>query len=174
MARGGVEGLVGYARRNFMVPVPRFATWDAFNLWLEAQCRKRQSDVLRGHDETIGQRLARDLAAMAELPGAPFDACDQATGRVSSQALVRYKTNDYSVPVAYGHRDVWLRGYVDEVVIGCGGEIIARIPAAMSARTWSSIRCITCRFWRGRQTPWIRPLRWRHGTCRPSSRPFAA
>ena len=59
---------------------------------------------------------------MSELPAAPFDACDQATGRVSSQALVRYKTNDYSVPVAYGHRDVWIRGYVDRVVIGCGGE----------------------------------------------------
>ena len=32
------------------------------------------------------------------------------------------------MPVAYGHRDVWVRGYVDEVVIGCGGEIIARHP----------------------------------------------
>ncbi len=41
---------------------------------------------------------------------------------------MRYKTNDYSVPVAYGHRDVWIRGYVDEVVIGCGGEVIARHP----------------------------------------------
>ena len=114
--KGGVEGLVGYARRNFMVPVPRFPSWEAFNAWLEEQCRKRQADILRGHTETIGQRLARDLEAMAELPPAPFDACDQASGRVSSQALVRYKTNDYSVPVAYGHRDVWLRGYVDEVV----------------------------------------------------------
>ena len=28
----------------------------------------------------------------------------------------------------YGHRDVWIRGYVDEVVIGCGGELIARHP----------------------------------------------
>lgn len=126
--KGGVEGLVGYARRNFMVPVPRFPSWEAFNLWLEEHCRKRQADVLRGHHETIGQRLERDLDAMADLPPAPFDACDQATGRVSSQALVRYKTNDYSVPVAYGHRDVWLRGYVVEVVIGCGGEIIARHP----------------------------------------------
>ena len=83
---------------------------------------------MRGHGETIGQRLQRDLEAMAELPATPFDACDQTSGRVSSQALVRYKTNDYSVPVAYGHRDVWLRGYVDQVVIGCGGEIIARHP----------------------------------------------
>ena len=126
--KGSVEGLVGYARRNFMVPLPNFPTWDAFNLWLEEQCRKRQADILRGHDETIDQRLVRDLEAMAELPAAPFDACDQATGRVSSQALVRYKTNDYSVPVAYGHRDIWVRGYVDRVVIGCGAEIIARHP----------------------------------------------
>jgi transposase len=72
--------------------------------------------------------VVRDLAAMSDLPAAPFEACDQATGRVSSQALVRYKTNDYSVPVAYGHRDVWIRGYVDAVVIGCGGEVIARHP----------------------------------------------
>jgi hypothetical protein len=39
---------------------------------------------------------------------------------------VRYKTNDYSVPVAYGYRDVWIRGYVDQGVIGCGGDVIAR------------------------------------------------
>ena len=126
--KGGVEGLVGYARRNFMVPVPRFPSWAALNAWLEEQCRRRQDDVLRGHTETIAERLARDLDAMAELPPAPFDACDQAAGRVSSQALVRYKTNDYSVPVAYGHRDVWLRGYVDEVAIGCGGDLVARHP----------------------------------------------
>ncbi len=126
--KGSIEGLVGYARRNFMVPMPRFATWEAFNAWLEEQCRKRQSAILRGHTETIEQHLERDLAAMADLPPAPFEACEQAAGRVSSVSLVRYKTNDFSVPVAYGHRDVWIRGYVDQVVIGCGGEIIARHP----------------------------------------------
>ena len=64
----------------------------------------------------------------AAPPAAPFEACAQAPGQVSSQSLVRYETNDYSVPVAYGHRDVWVRGYVDRVVIGCGGEVIARHP----------------------------------------------
>ena len=67
-------------------------------------------------------------AAMAALPATPFDACDQASARVSLQALVRYKTNEYSVPVAYGHRDVWVRGYVDRIIIGCGADIIARHP----------------------------------------------
>jgi transposase len=46
--KGAVEGLVGYSRRNFMVPIPRFATWDDLNAYLEAQCRLRQNDRLRG------------------------------------------------------------------------------------------------------------------------------
>ena len=30
--KGKVEGLVGYARRNFLVPVPSFASFDALNV----------------------------------------------------------------------------------------------------------------------------------------------
>ena len=124
--KGKVEGLVGYARRNFMVPLPRFENWDAFNAHLEEQCRKRQGDVLRGHRESIGERFERDREALMALPPAPFDACDKLGTRANSLSLVRYRTNDYSVPVAYGHQEVWVRGYVHEVVIGCGAEIIAR------------------------------------------------
>ena len=61
---------------------------------------------LRGHRETIGQRMERDLDALLPLPPVAYDACDKQAGRVSSLSLVRYKTNDYSVPVAYGYRDV--------------------------------------------------------------------
>ena len=43
-------------------------------------------------------------------------------------SLVRYDRNDYSVPTAYGHRPVLVKGYVEEVVIACGSEIIARHP----------------------------------------------
>ena len=126
--KGAVEGLVGFACRNLIVPIPRFATWEVLNYWLAEPCRKRQTDVLRGHRESIGQRLLRDLDAMMDLSTAPFDACDQATGQVNSQSLVRYKANDCSVPAAYGHPDVWLRGDVGQVVIGSGGDVFARHP----------------------------------------------
>ena len=62
------------------------------------------------------------------LPPVAYDACEKQAGRVSSLSLVRYRTNDYSVPVAYGYRDVLVRGYVDAVVISCGSEVIARHP----------------------------------------------
>lgn len=126
--KGKVEGLVGYGRRNFMVPMPRFATWDAFNDYLEEQCHKRQADVLRGHKVSIGERLKADLAAMRDLPAAPFEACDLQSGQVTSTSVVRYLSNDYSVPVAYGHREVWIKGFVGRVVIGCAAEVIADHP----------------------------------------------
>ena len=42
-----------------------------------------------------------DLEALLPLPSAPYDASDKRVSRVSSLSLVRYRTNDYSVPVAY-------------------------------------------------------------------------
>jgi transposase len=126
--KGKVEGLVGYARRNFMVPIPRFPDWQSFNAHLEQQCRKRRERRLRSHTETIGQRFERDLAALLPLPAAPYEACEKVAARVSSLALVRYRGNDYSVPTRHGHLQVLVRGYVHEVTIACASEVIARHP----------------------------------------------
>ena len=123
--KGKVEGLVGYARRNFMVPIPRASSWEELNLRLEADCRKRRERRLRGHTETIGERFERDRAALLPLPAAPYEACEKISARVSSLSLVRYRSNDYSVPTEYGHRQVWVKGYVHEVVIACASEVIA-------------------------------------------------
>jgi transposase len=126
--KGKVEGLVGYARRNFLVPIPTVASFTALNAHLERRCLDRLSDRVRGHAESIGERLERDLAALQALPASSYDACERKAARVSSLSLVRYDRNDYSVPTAYGHREVLVRGYVDAVVIACGAEVIARHP----------------------------------------------
>jgi len=102
--KGKVEGLVGYARRNFMVPIPRVSSWEELNAHLKQQCRKRRERRLRGHTETIGERFERDRAALLPLPAAPYEACEKISARVSSLSLVRYRSNDYSVPTEYGHR----------------------------------------------------------------------
>jgi transposase len=126
--KGKVEGLVGYARRNFLVPLPVFESFEALNAFLVDCCRRRMADRLRGHNETIAQRLERDLAAFQRPLPPAYDACEKVATRVSSLSLVRYRLNDYSVPTTYGHRDVLVRGYVHDVVISCGAEVIARHP----------------------------------------------
>ena len=107
--KGKVESMVRYVRRNFLVPMPVFDSFDALNSHLEERCLERMEAKLRGHTETIGERMERDLDALLPLPPAPYDASDRHTTRVSSLSLVRYRTNDYSVPVAYGHREVLVR-----------------------------------------------------------------
>ena len=124
--KGKVENLVGYARRNFMVPIPQAPSWEELNADFEADCRHRRQRRLRGHTETIGERFERDRVAMLPLPAIPYEACEKITARVSSISLVRYRTNDYSVPTEYGHRQVLVKGYVHRVVIACSSQIIAR------------------------------------------------
>ena len=124
--KGNVEGMVGYTRRNFMVPAPRFDSFDDLNAHLDTKCLARQGETLRGHGKTIGERLMTDLDALMGLPVAEYEACDHVSTRATSNSMVRYRSNDYSVPVAYAHHDVHVRGFVHEVIIGCGNEIIAR------------------------------------------------
>jgi hypothetical protein len=109
-----------------MVPIPRVSSWEELNTRLEAESKNRRLRHLRGHTETIGERFERDHRAMLPLPAAPYEACEKIAGRVSSLSLVRYRSNDYSVPTQYGHRQVWVKGYVHQVVIACGSEVIAR------------------------------------------------
>jgi hypothetical protein len=82
--------------------------------------------------------MQADLAAFMKLPAAPYDACDKATTRVSSLSLVRYKTNDYSVPGRYGHHEVLAKGYVDRVEIVCRDETIAVHPRSYEAADFIS------------------------------------
>src|SRR5450631_1318514 len=124
--KGNVEGLVGYARRNFMVPVPHVGSWEELNTQLLEGCRQRRERKVHGETETIAERFARDKEKLLALPATPHEACDKRTTRASSQALVRYETNDYSVPVAYGHRQVLVKAFVWEVVISAASEVIAR------------------------------------------------
>src|ERR1700731_4870310 len=126
--KGKVEGLVGYARRNFMVPIPRVGSWEELNTYLLEQCGERRERRLRGQEETIGERFERDRTALLPLPEAAYEACEKRTARVSSLSLVRYRGNDYSVPTEYGHREVLVRGYVHEVVIACAAQQIACHP----------------------------------------------
>ncbi len=126
--KGKVEGLVGYSQRHFMVPMPVAENFDAMNARFLEQCVERRQAVLRGHSQSIGERLAADLAAFMALPAVAFDPCQMVTGRASSMSLVRYRTNDYSVPTAYAHQEVVIKGYFDRIEVICGGERIAVHP----------------------------------------------
>jgi hypothetical protein len=65
------------------------------------------------------------IFVLLPLPAVRFEACDKTTARVNFISLVRYRTNDYSVPTQFGHRQVLVKAYVHRIAIVCGCEVIA-------------------------------------------------
>ena len=111
------------ARRKFLVPIPKVPDLDSLNERLLARCLERL-DALQQGDKASA--LLADLDALRDLPGAPFEACEHVPGRVSSTALVRYRSVDYSAPAVHAHKKVTIKGYVDRVEIALGAGIVAR------------------------------------------------
>lgn len=72
--KGNVEGLVGYSRRNYMVPVPHASSFAELNAYLEQRCRDDLSRVLRGNTQTKTELLEVDRAAMLAIPTVSFEA----------------------------------------------------------------------------------------------------
>jgi hypothetical protein len=134
--------------------VPAAESLEALNARLEAACPADLDRKASGQSETIGSRLEADLAVFRPLPSGTFEACEKRTARVSSTSLVRYRTSDYSVPTSYGFRDVVVKGFVDQVVIICDGEEIARhkrsypsssnISGVFSKPEWQSRQARVC------------------------------
>ncbi len=121
--KGKVEALVKTARRKFLVPIPKVPDLDVLNERLLARCLERL-DALQQSAQAAA--LLADLDTLRDLPGAPFEACEHVPGRVSSTALVRYRSVDYSAPAVHAHKKVTIKGYVDRVEIALGAGIVAR------------------------------------------------
>ena len=94
--KGKVEGLVGYARRNFMVPVPRYATWEKFNAHLliqspeatRAQTARTPADHRRAFRERPREAAALAGSTVRSLRQA-LDASDvDGAGALSHQRLL--------------------------------------------------------------------------------------
>jgi len=123
-----VENLVGYGRRNFLVPIPQVDSFEQLNAELERRCREDLQRTLRGKSATKQELLQEERTAMLDLPRQSFDARRATQAGANSLSLVRFDTNSYSVPVKYAHRQITVIASVDEIRLTFHGELIARHP----------------------------------------------
>jgi len=124
--KGVVEGAVRYSRQHFLVPVPQVRDFDELNAHLAGCCRSDLGRRLRGKTLSKRELLAEDKAAGLALPESAFDPRRLVSTTATSEALVRFDTNDYSVPVACGHHPVVVRASTTAVSIYRAGRRVAR------------------------------------------------
>jgi hypothetical protein len=126
--KGHVENLLGYARRNYLVPVPETDSLEELNAQLLERCRKDLGRKLRGKRATKGELLAEEQAWLLAIPGQAFEARRVKLAKANSLSLVRFECNDYSVPTEYAHHDVTVIGGIEEVRLVVGDQLVARHP----------------------------------------------
>jgi transposase len=123
--KGHVEMLVGYSRRNFLVPIPKVDSYEALNTHLEEQCRKELGRTLRGNEKSKGELLEQERDAMLPLPATRFEAHRVEETRANSLSLVRFDRNDYSAPTEFAHREVTAVGTIEQVRLIVGTKLVA-------------------------------------------------
>ena len=126
--KGGVEGQVGYYRRNRLTPVPVVATLDQLNQRLAAADMDDRGRRIRLRTRTIGEDFAAEAPLLAPLPGDGFAAALTLRPRVARQATVTVRMNDYSVPARFIGRRLTVVLGTTEVVICDGRTEVARHP----------------------------------------------
>jgi transposase len=134
--KGGVEGLVGFARRNYMVPIPEAADMEELNEKVLRQCLAYGNHKMAGRDRTVNELYEEEKRHLLALPDAAFSNVQSTGGRVDKYATVIVDKNRYSVPSRYAGFKVKVLLYVDRVEIFIGTKQLAVHERVYGKNKW--------------------------------------
>lgn len=123
--KGGVEGGVGYFRRNHLVPVPKVRDWQHLIEHCRTGMREELERCIDGRVESIGEAMERERTKLIALPEA-FDSKQRAQARVDEKSRASFFRNRYSVPVKFCGLVVQAEATSLEVVFRHQSHVVAR------------------------------------------------
>jgi transposase len=100
--KGGVEGEVGYFRRNHWVPVPKARDLAELNQQLLLACQQDQQRVLAGRVQMVGVRMRAEQEHLLPLAQEGFELNESSFPVVDGSGCVRVRRSFYSVPLKAG------------------------------------------------------------------------
>jgi transposase len=166
--KGSVENLVGYARRNYLVPLPEGADLESLNQGLKENCAGDQQRIMAGRADPISSRLSLEQEHLGPLPLHAPDLGPLVEVLVHSTGRVRFQTNDYSAPIQYAYQRLTLKADPFRVRLYAGTELVADHPRSYEKRQviedWRHYVPLLLR--KSFAVPWASALR--HATDLPS------
>ncbi len=127
--KGQVEHGVGFSRRNYLVPIPEAASFEALNQLLLERCVQDDTRRVNRQIMTIGEAWEQEKPYLHPLPPFDYDCCEMVTVRLNPYSQATFETNRYSVPVVKAHREVTVKAYPFSVDISDEkGNLLAHHP----------------------------------------------
>jgi transposase len=100
--KGGVEGEVGYFRRNHWVPIPLAPDLEHLNKDLLAGCQADQHRQIAGKAMMVGTAMIAEREHLLPFAEPRFDLAEVSFPVVDGLGCVRVRTNAYSAPLKPG------------------------------------------------------------------------
>src|SRR6266508_2899629 len=102
--KGGVEGEVGYFRRNHLVPVPQAQNLEELNQHLRSCCQQDEQRQIAGKPMLVGEGLRIEREHLLPLSAEGFELAEASFPTVDGKGCVKVRTNFYSTPLKPGTR----------------------------------------------------------------------
>lgn len=113
--KGGVEGGIGYVRRNYLVPIPEAQSLVALNEEVLRRCVRYGAHRLSGREQTVSELFEQERSQLLALPRVRFTTVRTLSCKVNKYATVIVDRNHYSVPTRYGGLTVQVCLDVDQL-----------------------------------------------------------
>ena len=134
--KGGVEGLVGYARRNYLVPLPKVESFAELNEHLQKRCLAHGSHQISGKSATIDALSEMETPLLLSLPQRDYPVKQLISAKVNPYSTVQVDSNRYSVPTYYAGLKVNIELGVEQIVIYHNREKIAEHRRLFGNSAW--------------------------------------
>lgn len=134
--KGGVEGLVGFARRNFLVPIPQSDSLEAINRDILCGCIAYGNHCIAGRQQTVNELFELEKQSLLSLPEVPFNNVQLYQQKADKYATVIIDKNRYSVPTRYCGFQLRIEATYERIVIFHRTSKIASHQRLFSNNQW--------------------------------------
>jgi len=135
--KGGVEGIVGYARRNYMVPVPQAKSLEDLNMMLLQECLAYGDHRISGKENTVNEMYEQEKKHLLNIPDIKFSNLQTTNGKADKYSTVIIDKNRYSVPTEYAYLKLRAVLKVDSIDLYNGNKKIAAHKRLYNVNQWS-------------------------------------
>jgi transposase len=134
--KGGVEGMVGYVRRNYMVPIPQAKSIEELNEKILKECIRYGEHRISGREKKVCELFEEEKSHLISMPDNPYSNIQTYDGEVDKYSTVIIDKNRYSVPTQYVGYKIKTLLFVNRVEIFWGNKRVAVHERMFDVNKW--------------------------------------
>lgn len=121
--KGGVEGDIGWFRRNHLVPIPEVGSLDELNELIDRWDEADEGRRIGARARTVGEYFAIERPLLRTVSEEPFETGLLLPVRVDRYSQITVRTNRYSVPARFIGRQLRVMLHAPHLIVYDGQQV---------------------------------------------------